>query len=232
MDAKETLSKTVLHDRMIEDSEFYKYIFKKTEKIVCAVFYILRSDSYEGQNDSVIEEVEHSAQALLDVSLQCLRGSRTYVSVYARDIQFALITLESKLRIAHASRLLKEGYIEVFQNEIDTVQRALRKYFESPDRNPFTEEGVSVLPTPRKALPQKRVEARTDGGYTPPVLARSRRERILDIIKDKGEATIKDISTTITDCSEKTIQRELIDMIKDNVILRDGERRWSKYKLI
>ncbi len=232
MDAKETLSKTVLHDRMIEDSEFYKYIFKKTEKIVCAVFYILRSDSYEGQNDRVIEEVEHSAQALLDVSLHCLQGSRTYVSTYARDIQFALITLESKLRIAHASRLLREGYIEVFQNEIDTVQRALRKYIEAPDRNPFTEEGVLATPSLRKALPQKRVEARTDGGYTPPVLTRSRRERILDIIKDKGEATIKDISTTITDCSEKTIQRELIDMIKDSIILRDGERRWSKYKLV
>lgn len=232
MDAKETLSKTVLHDRMIEDSEFYKYIFKKTEKIVCAVFYILRSDSHEGQNDRVIEEIEHSAQALLDVSLQCLRGSRTYVSVYARDIQFALITLESKLRIAHASRLLREGYIEVFQNEIDTVQRALRKYIETPDRNPFTEEGVVATPVTRKALPQKRVETRIEGGHTSPVLARSRRERILDIIKDKGEATIKDISTTITDCSEKTIQRELIDMIKDSIILRDGERRWSKYKLV
>ena len=63
-------------------------------------------------------------------------------------------------------------------------------------------------------------------------MLRSRKDRILDIIKDKGEATIKDISSNVTDCSEKTIQRELIDLIKDNIILRDGERRWSKYKMV
>jgi hypothetical protein len=233
MEAKETLFQTRSQDRMIEDTEFYKYIFKKTEKIVCAVFYILRTDTQYGQNDTVHDEVERAATALLDVSLLCLKGTRAYAGIYARDVQHALITLESRLRIAHASRLLREGYLEVFLSEIDTVQRTLRKYLEAPERNPFTEEGVQSTPiSTRKSLPQKRTEVRREEGQGMPVVVRSRRERILDIIKDRGEATIKDISTIVTDCSEKTIQRELIDMIKDNVILRDGERRWSKYKLI
>lgn len=58
-----------------------------------------------------------------------------------------------------------------------------------------------------------------------------RRERVLDIVRKNGPITIKDISQQIKDCSEKTIQRELTDLIKDNLILRTGERRWSMYSI-
>ena len=58
-----------------------------------------------------------------------------------------------------------------------------------------------------------------------------RRARIKTIIEAKKEATIKDISEIITDCSEKTIQRELNAMIEENIVKRQGERRWSKYSL-
>ncbi len=231
MDAKDTSYQTKPQYRIAEDVEFYKYIFKKTEKIVCAVFYILNADIQEGQKDTIVRDAEESAKTLLDVVLLALRSPRSYADVHAREIQHALLILESKLRILHASRILREGYLEVFLNEIDTVHRSLRKYIEAPDRNPFTFEEVKVerKEEKRKVLPQERRSEVTISREVPTL---SRRERILGIIKDKGEASIKDISTTITDCSEKTIQRELIDMIKDNLILRDGERRWSKYKLV
>jgi hypothetical protein len=59
----------------------------------------------------------------------------------------------------------------------------------------------------------------------------SRRNTILKIIKDKHEVTIKDISTLIADCSEKTIQRELNTLVSEGVLKRVGEKRWSKYLL-
>jgi DeoR/GlpR family transcriptional regulator of sugar metabolism len=55
---------------------------------------------------------------------------------------------------------------------------------------------------------------------------------VLNVIRDKGNATIKDIIEVVKDCSEKTIQRELIVLIKDGIIIREGERRWSKYRLV
>lgn len=58
-----------------------------------------------------------------------------------------------------------------------------------------------------------------------------RQIKILDIIKDKKLASIKDISDGIKDCSEKTIQRELISMVKNGILKKDGERRWSRYSL-
>lgn len=59
-----------------------------------------------------------------------------------------------------------------------------------------------------------------------------RREEILKVIKDKGIVTIKDITLQIKNCSEKTIQRELIIMLSLGVIKKTGERRWSKYSLV
>jgi hypothetical protein len=59
----------------------------------------------------------------------------------------------------------------------------------------------------------------------------NRRNAILKIIKDKKEVTIKDISLIIADCSEKTIQRELINLVSEGVLKKVGEKRWSKYML-
>lgn len=58
-----------------------------------------------------------------------------------------------------------------------------------------------------------------------------RKDQILKIIKDKTEVTIKDITLVIKDCSEKTIQRELTNMLTAGLIKKVGERRWSKYSL-
>ncbi len=62
-------------------------------------------------------------------------------------------------------------------------------------------------------------------------LNNEREDRIISIIKDRKEVTIKDISALIKDCSEKTIQRDLIQMLEKGVIKKTGERRWSKYSI-
>lgn len=62
----------------------------------------------------------------------------------------------------------------------------------------------------------------------------SRREVILQLIKDKGnnaEVSIKDIVGHFSDCGEKTIQRELTALVEQGVLKKTGERRWSRYSL-
>lgn len=60
----------------------------------------------------------------------------------------------------------------------------------------------------------------------------SRRNTILKLIKDKKEVTIKDISQSILDCSEKTIQRELGSLVEQGVLKKTGEKRWSRYSIL
>src|SRR3989338_6277338 len=63
-----------------------------------------------------------------------------------------------------------------------------------------------------------------------------RREEIKDSIKaNDGNATIKDIkdkaSGSLVNCGKKTLQRELVSMVRDGVLNKIGEKRWSRYSL-
>lgn len=52
---------------------------------------------------------------------------------------------------------------------------------------------------------------------------------ILDLVRKSKSLSIKEITSVIRDCSEKTIQRELNILIERGLIRREGERRWSLY---
>ena len=58
-----------------------------------------------------------------------------------------------------------------------------------------------------------------------------RTSKILALLKDK-EVSIKDISSSFTDCSEKTIQRELNSLVSKGQIKKIGAKRWSRYQAI
>lgn len=72
------------------------------------------------------------------------------------------------------------------------------------------------------------------------VLKKKRRREIMDLIQKKGgDMTITDIRTAVlglsvqagslASCGEKTLQRELVSMVKDGVLKKTGEKRWSRY---
>ena len=243
MDTKETNLKTHTAKKYIDDSEYYKYIFKKTEKIVCALFYITRTDDSKDIKDQVITDIEESARTLLNVSINSLRQGMQTNSRAAFEIKLALVAFETKLRLASAAHVIGTEYLEVFVHEIDAVQRTLRKYLEESLSNPLFMHETPMSPKPHGSVVRKVKDQETAlapsvsrGVMVPTVsvgqtVLKSRRERVLDVIRDKGEASINDITDVIKDCSEKTIQRELINLISDSIIVREGERRWSKYKL-
>jgi len=75
------------------------------------------------------------------------------------------------------------------------------------------------------------------------ILKKQRRDEIISIIKTiGGNATIKDIKDkaqalptkagSLVSCSEKTLQRELVSMVKDGVLNKTGDKRWSRYELV
>ena len=59
-----------------------------------------------------------------------------------------------------------------------------------------------------------------------------RRASILSVVKNIVNPSTKDIADVIKDCSEKTIQRELLDMVAKGILKKEGERRWSRYSII
>lgn len=68
---------------------------------------------------------------------------------------------------------------------------------------------------------------------------KDRTDKILSLIKDQAIGhkeeegiSIKDISLAFTDCSEKTIQRELNSLVSKGQLKKIGSKRWSRYSLV
>lgn len=60
----------------------------------------------------------------------------------------------------------------------------------------------------------------------------SRKAIIINLLKKQDHLTIKDFTKVIDNCSEKTIQRELLQLVSEGVLKKEGERRWSRYSLV
>lgn len=237
MDNKDILSRTFKQTTLGNNPDYYKYVFKKTEKIICAVFYVFRANKDILPEEVLIKNIEDISNKLHKASFSALRATPGQSEWAGKELGYTLMELESALRVAHAGGLLEADLLQVFATEIDSVLRSLKEYAEPKVQNPFFELGTIAVTEPKVRLRSKPSvvmggDNLLSDGAGDTTNKESRVDRILQIIKDKGQASIKDISETITDCSEKTIQRELNNLIKDNRILREGERRWSKYMLV
>ena len=85
-----------------------------------------------------------------------------------------------------------------------------------------------------KAPSLKKPEFTTDSPKEPSMPApkkSERRDQILSLIQQQTEVSVTDISTHFPGLSNKTIQRELISMVEEGVLKKEGDKRWSKYSM-
>ena len=80
---------------------------------------------------------------------------------------------------------------------------------------------------------------KTNNNSFSPIDKQERSNKIMTLIKDKKDnqgnqtgVSIKDISLSFTDCSEKTIQRELNNLVLSGKLKKTGAKRWSRYSVI
>ncbi len=89
---------------------------------------------------------------------------------------------------------------------------------------------LSQPPSTQKDSVQRQ-ERMVNSTTSPATFTTSRQLAIIKLLKGKNNLTIKDFSLIIKGCSEKTIQRELLRLVKLGVLKKAGERRWSRYSL-
>ena len=65
--------------------------------------------------------------------------------------------------------------------------------------------------------------------HNPPKTDTGRRDKILDFIKQNNWSSIRDIAKFIPGVSSKTVQRELVELVRIGTLKKTGERRWSRY---
>lgn len=247
MDINEAVSKKKADGLLIYNPEYYSFIFKKTEKIVSAVFYITEGKKDKNTNTDTVSYIQNAAENALDAVLDALSREVVENGQIEAGAHKALLRLRSAFQIAHAAGIMRTDYVDVLTREIDDVIRNLHMMSTRDDRFSslaFNEEReyADALRSQKLREPAKTASKVAKGlaGQTivrerqtteRKVSAVSRRDAILSVLRSKGNASIKDISDVVLDCSEKTIQRELTDMINKGQVVREGERRWSRYRL-
>jgi len=201
------------------------FIYKKAERLAKAIHLIVPAFA---ESVSLKNRIDAIAVGLVDAAILPSSAARAALS---RE----LLALSSMLSIARTGGLLSHMNAEIIAREAHILLQEVATYEEPRlflDEAP-TLSVIAKLQTSREA--RSIIHARTPlvnkGHIKDDKQIKDRREAILSVIKDKGKANIKDISTIIRGVSEKTIQRELLALVAAGIVLKQGERRWSIYSL-
>ena len=217
----------------------YKALLLKTERLASAIYLItglmdtgdilrlkLRSASVDSVNDlySIGQSSGDSGAHVPDKILKRI----SYIS--------------SLLEIGLAGELISQMNYSILKNEYsklgDVLVRSqvikgvgsfiLQSSFFGNDLSDLTNMTPDCIKDINKTAGQMSVRKGTD--------KMSRQDLIVKIIKDGSEYTIKDILSEVSaiavggiDCSEKTIQRDLLSLVAGGILKKKGEKRWSRY---
>lgn len=228
---------------LFNKGDYLVYSFKKTEKIVSAIYLVT---SLIKDNEPMKWELREGSMSLLSVAMS-LNGSevvdrnrylQSFFTLSAQIISFMNIGLISGLiSEMNCSLIVTELNLLIEYLKQQTIATSKSSGFILSDSFFATENvqsntilhdkghDISSKTLSDKAIVNKGLNSVKDKKD-------DRKSSILNILKKDSQLTIKDFVKVISGCSEKTIQRDLIDLVEKGLVKRSGERRWSTYSLI
>ncbi len=235
---------SVVIKTLSQSNDYYSSVFKKTERIVSVLFYILSFVDNTPRVRVHEEQLTTRGLALYETALASLLWPESAGKERLPTLVQAVVAFLGSVRFAEGARVLSPELAHQLSSELDLILRYVRNHYldrsdsglysatevTSPARRaatPATPRPVRSAPS-RSAIPPGDISSDAHLVYAS---LTDRASRITTVLEAKPEATIKDIAEVITDVSEKTIQRELNSLIEKGQVIRQGERRWSKYSM-
>lgn len=235
--------------------EYLLYVFKKTEKITAALYLVsglLKDD------EPMKWQLRDQGMEMMSASFMASSNIPGDKSSVIQSLFASAFETISILNVARISNLISEMNHALLVREIDHVVSVLKDrlaesaenagyvlsehFFQTPDMYSTGFRSVSKSAVEGSArgsqgqdsgfmIHDSRKTKGIEGHSTVQEKKSNRQEAIINVLKTKSNVTIKDLSKVIKDCSEKTIQRELIELVDKGVVKKEGERRWSRYSL-
>ena len=231
---KDTRSDDIVLDKSIFSNVFHKdirkaFIYKKAERLGNALYLITPAFHDSMSLKGRIEEI---AVALITAAADTQPSFRDRIS-------HELLALSSIISMARAGGLLSPMNADLIISETRAFLTDIAAYEEPllALSEPYTLAALAkrvpiAIGRPGSTLTPPEAPRRIKDTMNPSKGHSDRKESILSLIRTKGQASIKDISTIIVGVSEKTVQRELQSLIASGQVIRSGERRWSTYSLV
>lgn len=205
------------------------YIYKKAERLAKAIHLVAPAFT---SSPALKDKIDNVSVCLVDSSVCNPGESRT-------ELSRQLLILSSVLSIAKSSGLLSPMNADIVSREAQHLLQEVAAYEEPRLTLPESPQIAQLLkgkPSAQKPVQKvaKATPVMSQGqslGQAPEAPKTGRKEAIVSVLRSKGPSYIKDISLSIRDVSEKTIQRELQSLVLDGTVLKNGDRRWTTYRL-
>ena len=200
--------------RLANEKDYFVNVFKRTEKIISVIFYILSHTTQSDKNQRQVDALKDRALATHEASLATLRLEAHQVATQLPLFQFNLVDLESTLRLAEATDIIPSNLTQLLYEQLDGVQRYLQNHYQADTKIDFNQQPslhtASVTKAPRAlqttntpTVRKKSVRIPAGDISTDAYMVYSqltdRAARIRTVLEAKPQATIKDIAEIITD---------------------------------
>ena len=216
-------------------------VYKRAERLACAVFLVA---NVMPESESLKLKIKYLAMELVSITA-ALQPRFISINPESFDqVETVSLQLSSFIDIASVSGLISDMNGAILKKEFESFVATLHQIRNSYENSVritddfFGKKNIDLEPLDSPAFTPGKITKNDDqrslSGTEKDTSNRSQsRERaILDLIRTKGDVSIKDISKSIRGCSEKTIQRSLLSLVNGKVIKKTGERRWSRYSII
>lgn len=223
---------------LFDENLSFSYVCKKTEKLTSALHLV--TDVID-KEEPVCRLLRSSGLSILSYII--LLGTQVDQNTTDR-IKSNIVKTVSLLGVSYRSGFISEAnhtLLEAEYIELGIFVDTHRGTFMGGSSTGVLKELLDVPYPKRLSVEKKSIQSFSQGQLKRQnnlvvkkpngVRHSERRDIIIQLLGKKDKITVKDISKEITDCSEKTLQRELISLVEEGVLKKEGERRWSTYFL-
>lgn len=244
-----------------KERDIAQYILEKSLRIASVTLKLTSlMDTYISLRSQLektsmrLVELSASAQTSMQARTALLTQLRTLVGLFATaqlsgvmsykntSIMISelvgLADMVAEVEWVHVRRAVEETAFNVTTGDAFYAQES----YTGPSKtsNGYARRTTSPASTQRVASIEKDTTSFEGSNmHTPPKphvervqeIQKDRRATILGLLQRKDRVTVRDVAQVIKDCSEKTLQRELLALVRQGVLVKEGERRWSTYRL-
>lgn len=219
---------------------FSLFLFKKTEKIVLALYLVT---DHLSDTEPIKTSVRKVANQILKDGISVT--TKPHVALGQEGMVVHMYEVVSLLDIAVSVKLISQKNTTLIKDEIMRLVKDIHQHNESRHSGTVLKKTFFVVDTESPAdvlYKGHKGQEKTKMSFTKSnqvnrvekenTIKDNRTEKIVNLAKEKGNFTIKDASELFVGISEKTIQRELLKLVATGVLKKEGERRWSTYSLL
>ncbi len=227
-------------------------VYKAMERLVTATYMVT---NLVPNTESLKVRIRDIVNSLLEDTLRLRRGFNSLGSDTIKDIVAKVRLTMSLLDALYTAGLISKMNLRVLKGAFASFSQRLismseatsadgveltEDYFNTttqPDINTNTITSIIKNKVNKRdnknmvSVDSKSVSKQSKTLNSTPKAAKVRINNIIEFITKRGSASTGDLTSVVSNCSSKTLQRDLNNLVQQNILKREGTKRWTRYSI-